>query len=150
MNGRQMKFCELLAKMGSDPDIDSQGKAYMDAGYKVKSMEVASVNASRLLTDAKVRAYYEELLEAVKSKSIASIAEVQEFFTKAMRGEIEEEVVMITEDGLERANKQIVPRDRVAAAQNMGKILNLYAADNKGKTSVVVTFADDIGDGDEE
>ena len=144
MNPKQKRFCELLAKMGYDPDIDSQGAAYMAAGYKCKNLETASACASRLLTDASVRAYYESLMEAVESKRIASISEVQEFFTKAMRGEIEEEVVIATDLGIKKDKKQIVPRDRITAGQHMAKIQGLYAGKGEDNVSVQVVFVDDI------
>lgn len=144
MNGRQKKFCEILAKMGSDPDITSQGAAYLASGYKCKDLETASAAATRLLKDVQVRAYYDSLLDEVRSEAIASIAEVQEFFTKAMRGEIEEEVVIVTENGVKTKKKEICPRDRVAAAQNLGKIQGQYSGKGEDSTSVQVVFVDDI------
>jgi phage terminase small subunit len=59
----QIKFCELYVQTGN------AGKAYLEAGYKVKSPELATQSASRMLsTNDNVIAYIQELKSSLAKK----------------------------------------------------------------------------------
>jgi hypothetical protein len=65
-NLQHEKFVQELVK-GS-----SQGDAYLSAGYKAKSVAVASAAATRLLNDVKICARLEELKKKAEDKTVLS------------------------------------------------------------------------------
>ena len=56
--------------------------------YRVKSMAVADACASRLLKNAKIQAYYQELLAKMEDESIASPKERKQILTEITRGNL--------------------------------------------------------------
>ena len=57
LRGKQRKFADNYIKNGNATE------AYVNAGYKVRSNKTARANASRLLTNANVKAYIEKRLK---------------------------------------------------------------------------------------
>ena len=84
LNERQTKFCELYAKTGNAT------KAYMEAGYDIKSEAGARASSSKLLTNPNVVAFLSELNESMRSEAIADITEVKEVWTSILRSTEEE------------------------------------------------------------
>lgn len=84
LNAQRKRFVEELVRLGN------QTQAYMAAYPKCKNVGTARSNAYRLLTDADVSAYRDELLARNESKRIANANEVLTFLTSAMRGEIKD------------------------------------------------------------
>lgn len=101
-------------------------RAYKVAYPKVKKDSVAAQAGSRLLRNVKVAEYIGGELERLQSERVANAQEVMEHLTAAMRGEINEEVIVVegVGDGCSEAKvlqKQIAERDRLKAAELLAK-----------------------------
>lgn len=118
--------------------------------YKVTKQGTAEANASRLLSNAKVKNYIEEKLKEIEDKRIAKAEEVLAFLSSSLRGEIEEEVVVVEGqgDGISRAQivtKQLSAKDRIKAAELLGKRYALFTEKVDVEGNVGITIIDDIG-----
>lgn len=140
---KQKAFCDYYI------ETLNATESYKKAGYKVKTDGAARVNASRLLTNANVRKYIEERMKQKESERIASQNEVLEFLTRVMRGEEVEEVVGFTESGPVKEKKTPSTRDRVRAAELLGKRYMLFSDNVNITGSVGVQIIDDIGSDDD-
>ena len=88
---KQERFCELLV----DPKKPrSAGRAYLDAGYKVKNVNIASAAANRLLKNVKVKAFIKYLRQQAINKSIADLTEVKQGLTQIFRGRMSDYVTV--------------------------------------------------------
>lgn len=101
-------------------------RAYKVAYSRVKKDSVAAANGARLLRNDKVANYVNEELEKLRSERVADAQEVMEHLTAVMRGEIDEDVVVVegVGDGCSEARvvqKQISERDRLKAAELLAK-----------------------------
>lgn len=94
-------------------------KAAIRAGYSEKT---ANEQGSQLLVNLSIKKYIEEHLSKMKKDSIASAEEVLEYLTSVVRGTETEEV--LSSDGL--INKKVTPKDRLKAAELLGKRYSLY------------------------
>ncbi len=100
-------------------------EAAIKAGYSKKNArQIGSENLSKLDSHLTKR------LTKKEDKRIAKAEEVLEFFTKAMRGEIDEDQVVVESTGnfTSKAGiikKQITPKDRIKAAENLAKRFGL-------------------------
>lgn len=92
-------------------------QAYLKAGYKV-SESVARRNASRLLTNADIKAAIEKRNAEIQSEKTADMTEVMEYLTSVMRGEQTESVA--TSKGV-YSNVEVSAKDRIKAAELIGK-----------------------------
>ena len=94
LNRQQRAFAEFYvgeAKL-------NKSKAYMMA-YPSAKKGSAAASANRLLKNDKVLAYVKHLTAEAMRSSVADAAEVLEFFTRMMRGEEEEEEVLLDVTG---------------------------------------------------
>jgi terminase small subunit len=78
-----------------------------------------------------VKRYIDEKLKVLENERTASAKEVLEFLTKSMRGELDEETVVVegTGDGTSEARiikKQIGLRERIKSAELLGKRYRLF------------------------
>ena len=78
-----------------------------------------------------VKSYIDEKLKILQDERTASAKEVLEFLTKSMRGELDEEIVVVegTGDGTSEARKikkQIGLRERIKSAELLGKRYRLF------------------------
>jgi phage terminase small subunit len=80
MDERQKKFADFYIQTGN------AAESYKRAGYKAKG-NVAEVNASRLLRNAKVLEYITERNKQLESDRIADMEEVKVFWTKTLRNQ---------------------------------------------------------------
>lgn len=153
-----MKLTELQKRF-ADHYIETGNatESYLKAGYKVRTNGAARANASRLLTNANVKAYVEEKLKELEDKRIAKAEEVLQYLTSAMRGEIKEEVVVVENIGdfaseARIVEKQIGAKERLKAAELLGKRYLLFTdkVEHSGEIAERVVFIDDLGDDDEE
>lgn len=122
---KQKRFCDYYIETGNATE------SYLKAGYKVKTDGAARANASRLLTNANIKSYIDKRLKELEDKRIAKAEEVLKHLTAAMRGEIEEEVVVVEGigEGESRARvlkKQISAKERIKAAELLGKRYTLF------------------------
>lgn len=141
MTPKQEKFCvEYLVDLNAT-------QAAIRAGYSEKT---AHSQGPRLLENVEVQNRIKELREREFDNSIATAKEAEAFLAKAMRGEIEEEVI-VTEgqgDGFSEAkimNKKISARDRIKAAELIGKRNQLFTDKVKVDSAVPIVI---IGEGE--
>lgn len=108
--------------------IDMNGtRAYKAAYPSIKKDTTASVNANRLLRNAKVKAYIDEQLEIMKNERTADAQEVMEFLTSVMRGEVKEPVTILDGNGYQKVVElQPSVQTRRAAAVDIGKRYALF------------------------
>ena len=121
MTEKKKRFCdEYLADLNGT-------RAYKAAYTSVKSDHTAAVNAGRLLTNADVRAYLDERLEALRSEKTATAQEVMEYLTAVMR------------DGDEATAA------RIKAAELLGKRFALFTDKIDSNAPVTIVIKDDYG-----
>jgi phage terminase small subunit len=103
-----------------------------------------------LLTKANIKNYIDKRLKELEDSRIAKVDEVMKFLTSSLRGEVEEEVVstMNTLEGETKPviiKKQISARDRIKAAELIGKRYQLFTDKVNVEGNIGVTIIDDIG-----
>lgn len=101
-------------------------RAYKLAYPSCKKDATAAAAGARLLRNVKVSAYIDEQLEKLHSERVADAQEVMEHLSAVLRGEIDEDVVVIegVGDGCSEARlmrKQVSGRDRLKAAELLAK-----------------------------
>lgn len=144
MTEKQKRFCDEYL---IDPNAT---QAAIKAGYSKKT---AKEQGSRLLTNVNIKAYIGERLETIKSKKIADAEEVIEYLTSVLRGEGYEEMVVVEGcgEGVSRATtvtRDICPKDRLKAAEMLGKRYGLFTdkVDVGGAVPVVIAGDDSLED----
>lgn len=111
---KQERFCvEYLVDCNAT-------QAAIRAGYSAKT---ARSQGQRMLTNVDIKSKIDELREEIKNSRIASAVERMEFLTQVMRGEITEEVVLVTKQkGVIHDFKQAYVSDRIKAAIELDKM----------------------------
>lgn len=111
---KQERFCvEYLVDYNAT-------QAAIRAGYSAKT---ARSQGQRMLTNVDIKSKIDELREELKSSRIASAVERMEFLTQVMRGDITEEVVLVTKQkGVIHDFKQAYVSDRIKAAIELDKM----------------------------
>lgn len=141
MTGKQEKFCvEYL--------VDLNGaQAAIRAGYATTRADATAYN---LLRNIEIKKRIDELRRKEFKATIATAEEAEAFLARAMRGEIEEEVV-VTEgvgEGCSEARiikKSISAKDRIKAAELIGKRNQLFTDKVKVDSAVPIVI---IGEGE--
>ena len=124
---RQEKFCvEYLINLNAT-------QAAIRAGYSEKT---AYSIGQRLLKNVEIKSRIKELQDKVFEDGMMSAAEALWRLSKAGRGELKEEVVVIegVGDGCSEARivqKHLSARDQLKALELMGKRHDLFGADTK-------------------
>ena len=85
MSEKQKKFADYYI------ESNNATESAIKAGYSTK---YTNTNVTKLLQNTTIKEYIQEKLEEMASERIASATEVLEFITKAVRGEILEDVVV--------------------------------------------------------
>lgn len=139
---KQEKFCQQMAKLGN------QYKAYCKA-YSTKRMKRETIdnNAYKLMQNNEIITRLKELGCETKNKNIADAQEIQEYLTRVMRGQVQEECVTVegTGEGTSEARiieKQVTPKDRTKAAETLAKMTGCF--DIKIKIEDTPIIQDDI------
>ena len=131
--------------------IDLNGtQAAIRAGYSPKTADrIANQNLRKL----EIKNRIQELRAKEFKKTIATAEEVEAMLSKAMRGELDEEVVVVEGCGEGRSDarimiKQISARDRLKAAELMGKRHQLFTdkVQMSGELMPIFVGEDDISD----
>lgn len=144
MTDKQRKFCDEYL-------IDTNAtRAYKAAYPHVKSEDAARACASRLLTNANIKAYIDEQLEKISSEKIADAKEVMEYLTSVLRGESLSEVVVVENIGdymseARRMDKAPDEKERLKAAELLGKRYGLFK-DNVALEVEPVVIVNDLKD----
>lgn len=104
--------------------------------------------AFRFMDNPDVRQHIDELMAEIKSAKIADATEVMEYLTAVMRGETKEELVM--PGGLEPEIVEVAPntRNRLRAAELLGKRHRLFTAkvEVAATVPVVICGAEELDD----
>lgn len=116
------------------------------AGY---SENYAKSRSYELLENVGIKNYIEEKMEEISSNRIAKAEEVLAFLSASLRGEVLEEVVSTESvDGMIKPvilKKQLSAKDRIKAAELLGKRYALFTEKVDLEGNVGVTIIDDIG-----
>ena len=141
---KQKAFADYYIELGNATE------SYIKAGYKASERKVAEVEGCKLLKKPKVQEYLRYREEKIEENSIAKSKEILQYLTKAMRGEILEEVISTKSDGSGGIEpiilkKQICAKDRIKAAELLGKRYALFTEKVDLEGNVGVTIIDDIG-----
>ena len=122
LNIKQKKFADeyLICSNATE--------AAKKAGYSEKT---AYSIGQRLLKKVEVKSYIDERLKIFESEKIAQADEVMKYLTKVLRGEETEETIVVEGqgDGISKARKiekEISPKDRLKAAELLGKRYGLF------------------------
>ncbi|WP_457775752.1 terminase small subunit [Streptococcus uberis] len=114
------------------------------AGY---SKKYANTNASKLLQNTTVKNYLDERLKILDSEKIADQKEVLQYLSAVMRGEHKEKtLISIGESGQEIVDIDVGAKDRLKAAELLGRRYKLFTDKVEVDASIeTVVFIDDIG-----
>lgn len=144
LNARQKAFCEYYVACGNATE------AAKKAGY---SERTAYSMGNENLKKPELKKYIDEMLKELEEKRMASAEEVIKFLTASMRGEIEEEVIVVEGqgEGISEARvekKQLSAKDRIKAAELLGKRHMLWTDKTsiEGTIPVMIVGEDELED----
>lgn len=120
---KQKRFADYYIETGN------MTEAAIKAGYSKKTARV--IGQENLLKPA-IKNYIDEKLKELEEKRVASATEVMQLLTSAMRGELDEEVVVVESIGdycseARVVKKKIGLKDRIKAAELIGKRHRLFS-----------------------
>lgn len=126
-------------------DLNASASA-LRAGYSSKTAYSIGQNN---LKKVEIQRAISEAMQSKQSKLVASQDEVLEYLTSVLRGDIDEECVVVEGmgDGVSRsttARKQVTPKDRNKAAELLAKRYGLLTENVNLSGSVGVQIIDDI------
>lgn len=135
MNERQRRFADEYIISGN-----ATGAA-VKAGY---SSKYANTNASKLLQNTAIKSYIDERLAQLASEKIATQEEVLTYLTSVMRGETQEQtLISIGELGQTITDIDVGAKDRIKAAELLGKRNRLWTDKIEADVSGTVVFANE-------
>ena len=139
---KQKKFCDYYIETGNA--MASAEKA----GY---SKNYSKAQSHKLLENVGIKARIDGKLAELQDARTASAKEVLEFLTSSLRGEVEEEVVVVEGEGdgvsvARKIKKQIGLKDRIKAAELLGKRYRLYTdkVEVEGVLPVMIVGEDEL------
>ncbi|MDU2489647.1 terminase small subunit [uncultured Clostridium sp.] len=133
---KQKAFADYYIETGNATE------AAIKSGYSKKT---ARVIGQENLTKPAIKNYIDEKMEQLADKRIAKAEEVLEYLTRVIRGE-ETEQVVVTEsvgDFMSEArviNKELSAKDRIKAAELLGKRYRLFTEKIEADISATVVF----------
>lgn len=143
---KQKAFADYYIELGNATEAARQ------AGYKGKNLNrIASENLSKL----DIKNYINKRLKQLEDERIAKADEVLKHLTSAMRGEIDEEVVVTENTGdyeseARIVKKQLSAKERIKAAELLGKRYSLFTDKVDVDGNVGVQIIDDISSDEDE
>ena len=143
-----MKLTEKQKRFADEYIISGNAtQAAIKAGYAKKA---AYQTGAENLRKPQIKNYIDERLEELKSERTADAQEVLEYLTSVMRGNETEEVLIGVGEGMQSTiQKEVGAKDRLKAAELLGKRFALFTDKTEVAVSEIPTFVDDI-DGDED
>ncbi len=112
---KQERFIDYYIELGNATE------AARKAGYSERSAkQIGNENLTKL------DFFIKERLKELEDKRTADVKEVLQYLTSVMRGEEVEEVVGFTDKGVQRVRKLPNVKDRVKAAELLGKRYSLF------------------------
>ena len=121
-------------------------QAAIKAGY---SQKYANTNANKLLQNTTIKKHIDERLAQLESEKIASQQEVLSYLSSVMRGEMTEQTLKsVGESGQVIAEIDVGAKDRIKAAELLGKRYKLWTDKSEVDVTGTVVFMneDDIQD----
>lgn len=142
---KQQRFVDYYIQTGN------AAEAARKAGYSEKT---APWMGQENLQKPTIKAAIEKRLAELKSERTADATEVLEYMTSVLRGQHEDETVVVegTGDGTSRARKikvKVSTRDRLKAGEVLGRIFGMYNDKLKLENAPVPVIVDDM-DGDDD
>ncbi|KQU11531.1 terminase [Bacillus sp. Leaf49] len=138
---KQKRFADYYIELGNATE------AARKAGYSSKS---AKSIGQENLTKPDIKSYIKERLDEKDAERIASQDEILEFLTAVMRGEKTEQIpVGLGEGAQQLEDKDPYLKDRVKAAELLGKRHSMWTDKVDMVGNVGVRIVDDIGDIDD-
>ncbi len=133
---KQKAFADYYIELGNATE------AAIKAGYNEKT---ARFIASENLTKPNIKNYIDERMKQIESDRIAKAEEVLAFLSASLRGEVLEEVVSTETDetgGIRPViiKKQISIKDRIKAAELLGKRYRMWTDKVEANVSQLVIF----------
>ena len=142
MNEKQKNFAQEYIK------DKNATQAAIRAGYSEKT---AYSIGQRLLKNVEIKNYINDLLDEVRKENILSAIEIEEFLSLAIKGSIDEEVIVVEGEGdgvssARKVKKQIGLKDRIKAAELLGKRYMLFTdkVNISGTVPVMIVGEDDL------
>lgn len=134
------KFADLFLTTGDLVE------SYIGAGYTgCKSQSHRRIAANKLYKKPEVRNYIENCVASKSSETVAKQDEVLEFLTSVMRAEPTEEVVgFLPGVGALKATKEPSHKDRLRAAELLGKRYMLFTDKVNTDNTTLINFVDDL------
>ena len=119
LNNKQKAFADYYIE--SLNATESYSKAY-ECSYNT-----ARTNGARLLANANIKKYIDEIMSAKDESRIASQDEILQILTDIARGITEEEVVQFSQLGEElRTTRKPTIKDRMKASELLGKRYRMW------------------------
>ena len=119
LNENHKAFCDFYIESLNATE------SYMKV-YKC-SYNTARTNGARLLTNANIKKYIDEVMSAKEESRIASQDEILQILTDIARGVTEEEVVQFSQLGEElRTTRKPTIKDRIKASELLGKRYRMW------------------------
>ncbi|MCM3063201.1 terminase small subunit [Bacillus altitudinis] len=138
---KQKRFADYYIELGNATE------AARKAGYSSKT---AKSIGQENLTKPDIKSYIKERLNEKDAERIASQDEILEFLTAVMRGEKTEQIpVGLGEGAQQLEDKDPYLKDRVKAAELLGKRHSMWTDKVDMMGNVGVRIVDDIGDDDD-
>ncbi|WP_456956764.1 terminase small subunit [Lysinibacillus sp. TE18511] len=141
LTDKQLAFADYYIELGNAT------QAYLRAYPNVKKETTASTNGSRMLGNAKVKAYIDERMEQLKSARVADQQEILELLTSVARGETRAATLIGLGGGEEDITNDMPPTmaERIKAAELLGKRYSMWTdkqqVDVSGSVSTKVDFS---------
>ena len=134
LSERQKRAADFFIELGN------KSQALLKAGY--------SKNSFSIFENDSVKEYIEERLKLLDEERIASAREVMTYLTAVMRGEEKEQVVVVEGegDGITSVEKSIPAKDRIKAAELLGKRFGIYTDKIKASGNVSIVIKEDINE----
>lgn len=144
LNNQQRRFCEEYVKNGLN------GKqAYLKAYSETcNSEDTATVNASRLLTNANVLSYIKELQDELRKANVMSAIERMEWLSGVVKDINRDDVYVKNADGEEvlMGSKNADLNTKIKAIDTLNKMSGEYRTILDGSVNHVVKLEDVLND----
>jgi phage terminase small subunit len=140
LSEKQKRFCDYYIETGNATE------AAKKAGYSEKT---AGAMGAENLKKPQIKNYIDERLKEKDKTRIANQDEILEFLTSVVRGQVTEQVPVTLKEFYEIIDKEPSVKDRIKAAELIGKRFAIFTEKQKIDVEQKVTFVEDLDDLDE-
>lgn len=135
MNERQKRFAD---------EYIISGNAYQSAIKAGYSPKYAKTDAHKLLENTRIKNYIDERLKEIESEKIADQQEVLKYLSAVMRGEMTEQTLKsVGESGQVITEIDVGAKDRIKAAELLGKRYRLWTDKSEVEVTGAVVFSNE-------